>query len=80
MYTYVRVMSLTTKNLAIREEVYRKLSEAKNPGESFSDVIDRILENRSSLLPLSGILAGSHNVTEIERVSRRIRKMATVRT
>ena len=79
MYTYLCLMPLATKNLAIREEVYRKLSEAKNPGESFSDVIDRILENRVSLLSLSGVLAASSRVTEIERESRRIRKMATVR-
>jgi predicted CopG family antitoxin len=72
-------MPLATKNLAIREEVYRKLSDAKKPGESFSDVIDRILENRANLLSLSGVLAGSSNVIEIERESRRIRRLATVR-
>lgn len=72
-------MPLATKNLAIREEVYRKLSVAKKPGESFSDVIDRILENRANLLSLSGVLAGSSNVIEIERESRRIRRLATVR-
>ena len=37
---------MVTKNLAIREEVYRKLSEAKTEGESFSDVIQKLLVKR----------------------------------
>jgi len=43
---------MVTKNLAIREEVYKKLSEAKTEGESFSDVIQKLLEKRGDLLSL----------------------------
>jgi predicted CopG family antitoxin len=70
---------MTTKNLAIREKVYEKLAEAKHEGESFSDVIERILEKRGNLLSLWGILADSQNVKKIEDDTTRIRKRATVR-
>lgn len=76
MYT---VMCMTTKNLAIRESVYQKLAEAKRQGESFSDVIERILERRGSLLPLWGALADSESISEIESEVRAMRKRATVR-
>jgi len=68
-----------TKNLAIREDVYRKLSEAKRQGDSFSDVIERILEKRGSLLSLWGILADSRVIAQIEDETRKIRKRATIR-
>jgi predicted CopG family antitoxin len=70
---------LTTKNLAIREDVYRKLAEAKRQGDSFSDVIERILQKRSSLLSLWGALAKSEEIAQIEGDIKRIRKRATIR-
>lgn len=72
-------MYLTTKNLAIREDVYRKLAEAKRQGDSFSDVIERILQKRSSLLSLWGALAKSEEIAQIEGDIKRIRKRATIR-
>jgi len=71
---------MATKNLAIREEVYRKLVEAKHEGESFSDVIERLLERRSSLLSLGGALADSSNMAEIERTIRELREKTVIRT
>ncbi len=70
---------MTTKNLAIREEVYRKLAEAKRQDESFSDVIERLVQRRGSLLPLWGALSDSENFSAIERDIAKIRRMATVR-
>ena len=75
MYT---VMCMATKNLAIREDVYRKLAEEKRDGESFSDVIERILEKRGSLLPLWGALAYSKSVAQIQDDIVRNRKRARV--
>lgn len=72
-------MLLPTKNLAIREDVYRRLAEAKHQGDSFSDVIERILEKRGSLLSLWGVLADSRNIAEIEGEIRKVRKRATIR-
>jgi predicted CopG family antitoxin len=72
-------MCMATKNLAIREGVYRKLAEDKRQGESFSDVIDRVLEKRGSLLPLWGSLANSKNIAQIEGDIAKVRKRAKVR-
>jgi len=71
---------LTTKNLAIREEVYRKLAEAKHEGDSFSDVIERMLDKRGSLLSLWGVLADSEEIARIGDETRKIRKRTTMRT
>lgn len=69
-----------TKNLAIREDVYRKLSEAKREGESFSDVIERLIEKKTSLLPLWGALSSSDALAELEDQTREIRKRVVVRS
>ena len=71
---------MTTKNLAIREEVYRKLAEAKHEGDSFSDVIERMLDKRGSLLSLWGVLADSEEIARIGDETRKIRKRTTMRT
>ena len=71
-------MCMATKNLAIREGVYRKLAEAKGQGESFSDVIERMLEKRASLLPLWGELADSKSIAQVEDDIAKIRKRAKV--
>ena len=41
-----------TKTLTIRDEVYRKLAAVKGPGESFSDLFDRLVEEESSVAVL----------------------------
>jgi len=73
------VLCMATKNLAIREAVYRKLAEEKRENESFSDVIERILEKRGSLLPLWGTLAGRKGITQVEADIVKIRRSAKVR-
>lgn len=70
---------MASKNLAIREEVYRKLSEAKKAGESFSDVIEKLLERGGDLMPLWGVLSDSKRLAEIENSIRKIRKRTTIR-
>jgi predicted CopG family antitoxin len=70
---------MATKNLAIREGVYRKLAEEKRQGESFSDVIERMLEKRGSLLPLWGALADSTSIAQVQDDIAKIRRRAKVR-
>lgn len=41
---------MTRKSISLPEDVYRKLAEENREGESFGDVIDRLLRGR----PLSG--------------------------
>ena len=35
---------MSSKNIALREDVYKKLKEVKGPDESFSDAIEDLLE------------------------------------
>ena len=48
---------MTSKNLMIKEEVYKKPGEAKKGKESFSEVIKRLLRGRSGLMSFAGILS-----------------------
>jgi predicted CopG family antitoxin len=73
------VLGMVTKNLAIREGVYKKLVEEKREGESFSDVIERMLEGRGSLLPLWGALADNKNFVQVQHDIAEIRRRAKVR-
>ncbi len=34
---------MTSKTICIREEIYKRLSKIKKKGESFSDLLDRLL-------------------------------------
>jgi predicted CopG family antitoxin len=38
---------MTSRNISIREDLYKKLSQLKQPNESFSDVIQNILDEGS---------------------------------
>ncbi|NVM31242.1 MAG: hypothetical protein HWN65_20560 [Candidatus Helarchaeota archaeon] len=42
------------KNIAVSDEVYELLSRFKLPGESFSDVIKRVIKLGSKLMDLAG--------------------------
>ena len=43
---------MSSKNISVREDVYRALKNAKGPDESFSDVIDRLLTKEEADHPL----------------------------
>lgn len=45
-----------TKNIAISEEAYQRLRALKKPGESFTDVIERMTHTRG-VLELAGLLS-----------------------
>ena len=45
-----------TKNIAISEEAYQRLRALKKPGESFTDVIERMTHSRG-VLELAGTLS-----------------------
>ena len=71
---------MATKNLAVREEVYKKLLEAKKEGESFSDVIEKLLEKREDLLSLWGAWGDEGEVVFIENSVKEMRKRSVMRT
>jgi predicted CopG family antitoxin len=43
---------MSSKNISVRDDVYRALKNAKGPDESFSDVIDRLLDDGRDGHPL----------------------------
>ncbi|MBI2183984.1 MAG: antitoxin VapB family protein [Thaumarchaeota archaeon] len=69
---------MASKNIAIREDVYKKLLEAKKEGESFSEVIERLFE-KPSLTHFSGVLADNPHLKAIEHDIEKIRSKAVIR-
>jgi predicted CopG family antitoxin len=61
---------MSSKNISVREDVYRALQNAKGDDESFSDVIERLLEAREGDHPLYG-LVGVLDEEGAERVRER---------
>jgi len=58
---------------------YKKLSEAKTEGESFSDVIQKLLEKRGDLLSLWGAWGDDEEVASIEARVKETRKKSVIR-
>jgi predicted CopG family antitoxin len=73
-------MRMTSKNLAIKEKVYDKLMEAKKGDESFSDVIERLLEGRSEVMSYAGVFAHDKEFDEILKDIGEVRRKAALRT
>jgi predicted CopG family antitoxin len=68
------------KTITIREETYKGLSSLKEPGESFSDVIDSLLERKKvDMKKYFGILRDSKVLDEIEAFSKESRKNTRTR-
>ena len=56
------------KTISIRDDVYNKLVEMKEEGESFSDVIEKLLKrSRTDIKRYFGVLKDSDVLDEIER-------------
>ena len=73
---------MATKNIAVSEEAYQRLKTLKKPGESFTDLIERMTRNRG-ILELSGVLSKAEatavrgRIREVrEESSRHIRQTA----
>jgi len=56
------------KTISIRDEIYNKLVEMKEEGESFSDVIEKLLKRkRTDIRKYFGVLKDSEVLDEIEK-------------
>ena len=55
---------MTSRNLSVKDDVYKKLREAKKRNESFSDVIERLLDGGHDLMAFAGILSGTKSLSE----------------
>lgn len=68
------------KTLTIKDDVYTKLSKLKREGESFSDLLERLLEQkRQSLRDFAGILKHSEWLDELEREIMELRASVKIR-
>ena len=70
---------MSAKNIALRDDVYKKLKEVKGPNESFSDAIEELLKRKGSLLPLWSSLSESDTMDLIETDLKAIRNGAKIR-
>lgn len=57
-----------TKNIAISDEAYERLRSLKRPGESFTELIERMTRSRS-VADLAGLLTKSEGLEVKKRVS-----------
>ncbi|RLI28030.1 antitoxin [Candidatus Bathyarchaeota archaeon] len=68
------------KTLSIRDDVYEKLRRLKREGESFSDVIDRLIaREKTSLRFFFGKLKGSELLESMEQEVLSFRRRTTLR-
>ena len=58
---------MASKRLTVKEEVYNKLVEARKGNESFSNVIERLLDRESDLMSFAGILSHDKEFAEAMR-------------
>jgi len=76
-YSYIYVITQITcmKTISIRDDVYERLLRLKEEGESFSDVIEKLLEKKGfSLEEYFGCLKDSPALDKLAEYSRRIRE------
>jgi len=69
---------MSSKNISVRDDVYRALKDAKGEDESFSDVIERLLkgdEKEHSLYGMIGML-NEGEVAEVREKSTAFRESA----
>jgi predicted CopG family antitoxin len=59
-----------TKNIAISDDAYQRLKTLKRPGESFTEVIERMTRSREILE-----LAGTLSPRQAAQVKERVREM-----
>lgn len=76
VYIYPQMAS---KNLTVKEEVYNKLLKAKKGDESFSEVIERLLEGKKDLMSFAGIFSNDGEFEEATRDILEVRKKTTLR-
>ena len=68
------------KTITIRDDTYEKLVRLKRDGESFSDVIERLIEQKDfDISRYFGILKDSEVLERILKYSKDFRKSARLR-
>ena len=72
---------MASKNISIRDDVYKLLRDSRRDEESFSDVIERLLKkDKIDLSEYFGALKENPLLDKLDADSKRIREMARPRT
>ena len=69
---------MTSKNVVVKDEVYKKLLKVKKSDASFSDLIERLLEGRSNLMAFAGVLSDKE-ANLFQKDIRELRKKTVLR-
>jgi len=64
---------MSSKTISLKEETYNQLDRAKGPDESFSDVIDRLLDVQQDRHPLSDLVGLDVDVDAVRHRSETFR-------
>ena len=72
LYIILSSVSILGKVIMVSDEIYEKLKRMKRPGESFSDVIGRLLSYKPKLSEIAG--SGTISSSDWERVKEVFRK------
>jgi predicted CopG family antitoxin len=70
---------MTSRNLTVKEDVYKRLLEAKKGNESFSDVIERLLDGGHDLMAFAGVLSGDKGFERVKSDIRQVRRRTVQR-
>ena len=70
---------MTSRNLSVKDDVYKKLREAKKRNESFSDVIERLLDGGHDLMAFAGIFARDKEFERVKSDIQQVRKRTVLR-
>jgi len=71
---------MSTKTISIRDDTYDLLKNAKREGESFSDVIDRLLaKEKGNMSVYFGALKDEEILEGLKEDSRKIRELSRLR-
>ena len=68
---------MATKTIGIREEVYERLKAQKRDGESFTDTVERLLEEAGTDWREGFGTLSTADAEELERVAERSRRQST---
>lgn len=75
---YVHIIHMTSKTISLSEEAYSKLKAEKRKGESFSEVVKRIIKKKP-LPAFAGAWGdlGEERIEEIKDLLKREREIST---
>jgi len=68
---------MATKTIGIREEVYERLKAQKRDGESFTETVERLLEESTTDWREGFGTLSTEEAEELERVAERSRRQST---